>query len=74
MVLTGFFFYLFAAITIASAFLVIAARNPGAFGVLSSSWRFLMPPGSSCWWARSSSRCCWWSSMSAPSRCSSCSW
>jgi NADH-quinone oxidoreductase subunit J len=28
MVLTSFFFYLFAAITIASAFLVIAARNP----------------------------------------------
>ncbi len=28
MVLTGFFFYLFAAITVASAFLVIAARNP----------------------------------------------
>lgn len=28
MVLTGFFFYLFAAITIASAFLVISARNP----------------------------------------------
>ncbi|MFN3169101.1 MAG: NADH-quinone oxidoreductase subunit J [Hyphomicrobiales bacterium] len=28
MVLTGFFFYLFAAITVASAFLVIAARQP----------------------------------------------
>ncbi|WP_375569461.1 NADH-quinone oxidoreductase subunit J [Ahrensia marina] len=28
MVLTSFFFYLFAAITVASAFLVIAARNP----------------------------------------------
>jgi membrane protein implicated in regulation of membrane protease activity len=28
MVLTSFFFYLFAAITIASAFLVISARNP----------------------------------------------
>jgi len=35
MILPALFFYLFAGVCIASAFMVIAARNPGPFGALS---------------------------------------
>ena len=66
-------FYLFASIVIASAVMVIMARNP-VHSVLWLILAFFNAAGLMVWWGLNSSRCCWSSFMSARSRFCSCLW
>jgi NADH:ubiquinone oxidoreductase subunit 6 (subunit J) len=68
----AFAFYLFATLVIVSGAVTILARNP-VHSVLWLILAFFNAAGLMILVGPSSSRCCWSSSMSARSRCCSCS-
>ena len=72
MILQSFFFYLFSAVLLGSALMVIASRNP-VHSVLFLILAFFNAAGLFVLLGRNSSPCCWWSSMWVRWRFCSCS-